>query len=642
MGIDLVVDLAEASGPEEVFRVAAERLAAAGLVTDKAGLVQALLQREAQGSTGVGAGVALPHALIPATGTEPAVVLVRIRSGIDWHAVDGEPVRLVAVIVADAAARSRYLQTLAAVARLLGNEYLKGRLLRASSAQQIVQLLRRSPTPNWLWRSRGILLTALVVVGVWVGAKLLLPRVVLSAGSVYEELGLLRFNFEPWLSRQALVVAIFAAMIVGTLLFWKFRLAVVGVGLSLLLLAGVIDLPQMVEYMSLPTIIFVMAMMVLIKWVEDKGLFKFIVIQVVRRVGGVPWVLLLILMGFSVLLSGFVGEVSGILVTFGLAVEIARRTKTPVLPYLLALVFATNIGSALTLVGNPIGVYLAFIAQLTFEDFLRWATPISFVSALAIGGLIVLLFRRQLATRQVVDNREFERMASGFDTDELRLGGITFLAVVAAIMFHARLETLLRLGEGTMLMAAPLAAVAFVIFVEQERGRQLIARSIDWWTLLFFMFLFACAACLEHTGVTTKIGYLLLQAAERSPVNHLLGSAGVTGSALVLMLWGAGVGSGFVDNMPIVAALVPVVKSLQAVKLPHASVLWWALLFGGCFGGNLTMVGSSANLVAVGMYERVTGQSISFGAWFRTGLIITVVSLVAATVGLLLQVGLAP
>jgi Na+/H+ antiporter NhaD/arsenite permease-like protein/mannitol/fructose-specific phosphotransferase system IIA component (Ntr-type) len=639
---EFIVDLEEARSPEAVFRAAAERLGAAGAVADQAGLVRALLEREAQGSTGVGGEVALPHAILPGPVGEPAVVFVRVRTGVEWHAADGQRVRLVAVIVAGEPARPRYLQTLAAVARKLGNEYLKGRLLRAGSTEKMAQLLHESPTAGWLVRSKNVLLVALAVAAVWAAARLLLPRVVLPGGGIYEQLDLLRFNAEPWLSRQALVVGIFAAMIIGTLLFWKFRLAVVGVGLSVLLLSGVIELPHMVEYMSLPTIIFVMAMMVLIKWVEDKGLFKFIVVQVVRRVGGVPWVLLLILMGFSVLLSGFVGEVSGILVTFGLAVEIARRTKTPVLPYLLALVFATNIGSALTLVGNPIGVYLAFIAQLTFEDFLRWATPVSLASALAIGGLIVLLFRKQLATREPIDRREFERMAGGFDADDLRLGGITFLAVVALIMFHARAEALLHLGEGTMLMAAPLAAVAFIIFVEQERGKQLIARSIDWWTLLFFMFLFASAACLEHTGVTTKLGYLLLQAAEHSPVNHLLGKSGVTGSALVLMLWGSGIGSGFVDNMPIVAALVPVVKSLLAVKLPHASILWWALLFGGCFGGNLTMVGSSANLVAVGMYERVTGQTISFGAWFRTGLIITLVSLVAATAGLLLQVGLAP
>jgi Na+/H+ antiporter NhaD/arsenite permease-like protein len=156
------------------------------------------------------------------------------------------------------------------------------------------------------------------------------------------------------------------------------------------------------------------------------------------------------------------------------------------------------------------------------------------------------------------------------------------------------------------------------------------------------MFLFANAACLEHTGVTTKLGYLLLQGAERLPLTRWLGPSGLTGSSLVLMLWGAGIGSGFVDNMPIVAALVPIVKNLSAVGLPHASILWWALLFGGCFGGNLTFIGSSANLVALGAYEKATGQHVRFGEWFRVGVIITVLSLLVATVALLVQLPMAP
>jgi Na+/H+ antiporter NhaD/arsenite permease-like protein len=97
-----------------------------------------------------------------------------------------------------------------------------------------------------------------------------------------------------------------------------------------------------------------------------------------------------------------------------------------------------------------------------------------------------------------------------------------------------------------------------------------------------------------------------------------------------------------VDNLPIVAALVPVVKDLGRAGLPHASILWWALLFGGCFGGNLTVIGSTANLVAVGAFEKVSGRSVRFGQWLKYGAIVTVVSLVVATAALLLQLKMAP
>ncbi|MEO0077568.1 MAG: SLC13 family permease [candidate division WOR-3 bacterium] len=639
---ECVLDLLTADSVEQVFAAVAERLVETGAVPDAAQLVIALGAREAEGSTGVGDGVALPHALIDAPLNRPVFALVRVRRGVDWHSVDGKPVRLVAVIVAAQSDRSAYLHLLAEVARALRSERIRAQLLKADSPERVRRVFIHQSRHDWFTPYRPTLLLAGAVLATYIAARFALPAIRLPAGGIYEQFGYLKFNSQPWLNQQMLVVAVFLGMVVGTLLFWKFRLAIAAVGLACLLLVGVIDLDSMVEYMSLPTIIFVMAMMVLIKWLEDKGVFKFIVLRVVERVGGVPWVLLLILMGFSVILSGFVGEVSGILVTFGLAVEIARRTRTPIMPYLLALVFATNIGSALTLVGNPIGVYLAFVGQLTFESFVRWATPIALATGLCVGILIILMFKKHLSTRAKADFAGLEQSAGSFNSTELRLGALTFLAVVLLIMFHARAEALLHLPEGTMLMVAPLAAVAFIIFVEQEKGRILLARSIDWWTLLFFMFLFASAACLEHTGVTIKLGYLVLRAAEQSPLNHLVGANGTTGSALVLMLWGSGLASGFVDNMPVVAALVPVVKGLLLVGLPHASILWWALLFGGCFGGNLTMVGSSANLVAVGVYERATGQSVRFGEWFKTGLVVTIVSLAAATVALLVQVSLAP
>ncbi|MBM3315688.1 hypothetical protein FJY71_07635, partial [candidate division WOR-3 bacterium] len=366
----LVIDLPLAESPQQVFELAVRKLLDAGVITDPAVVLAALAAREATGSTGVGHEVALPHAIVPLPLDRPRVVLVRIRRGTDWRSADGKPARLVAVVVAgdQTEKRTDYLHLLADLARCLGNGHARQLALKARTPRAIVSALLEPPRPGRWQRVRPLLILGAAIAAAYVGARLLMPAIRLPAGDDYGKL--LRFNEPGWVLTQSAVVAIFLGMVVGTLLFWQYRLAVVAVGLAALLLCRVIPLPGMVEYMSLPTIIFVMAMMVLIKWLEDRGVFRFVVLKTVERVGSTPWVLLVILMGFSVLLSGFVGEVSGILVTFGLAVEIARRTRTPVLPYLLALVFATNIGSALTLVGNPIGVYLAFVGGLTFESFL--------------------------------------------------------------------------------------------------------------------------------------------------------------------------------------------------------------------------------------------------------------------------------
>jgi Na+/H+ antiporter NhaD/arsenite permease-like protein/mannitol/fructose-specific phosphotransferase system IIA component (Ntr-type) len=638
---DLAFDCPDVSSQRDLFHLVATRLAARGLITDRATLIDEFTKRERQGSTGVGHGIAIPHATLESA-RGIVVALFRLKQPMEWNAVDGKPVRTAVVIIAPPRERPLYLKVLAEIARSLNQPSIREGIVKARNPSRAAAIIARPPHQGFFLRNRRLLIFLGTVGVIFVLARLALPAVHLPEEGIYKELGYIKFNHPPWLFRQELTVTLFLAMVIGTLLFWRFRLAIAATSLGILLVSGVMDLETTVKFMSIPTILFVMSMMVIVKWLEGIGVFRFLIVKAVERVRGIPWLLLLVLMGFSVLLGGFADEVSAILVTFGLALEVSRRTKAPLLPFLLSLVFATNVGSAITLVGNPIGVYIAFAGKLNFEDFLRWATPVSAVSAVVVAGLCLFIYRKHFfGFRYDLDLSALRRAAESVDPVRLRTGLITFITTVLLISLHGRIETWLGLGEGTALLATALAVMGFIVFSEQERGRQLIERGVDWWTLIFFMFLFGKSACLEYTGVTTKLGYFVLQFTEGLPQAAAM-PGGATGAIAVLMLWVGGFASGFVDNLPIVAALVPVVKDLIRVGLPHATILWWALLFGGCFGGNLTVIGSTANLVAVGAYERATGQSIRFGEWIKVGLIVTVASLAIATVALLLQVTMAP
>ncbi len=638
---ELSFDAPDVAGPEELFGLVAARLVEHGVPVEREKLVAELLSRERQGSTGVGHGIALPHVMLD--GLDRIVVaVVRLSSPLEWDAVDGEPVRLLVVILAPLSERDEYLKVLAEVARSLNQPAVRDRALKARDAAHAARVIVHPPHEGPLTRFRRLIVFGVSVVLLFVGARLVLPRVVLPNVGIYASEEYLRFNAPRWLFSQELTVTLFLAMVLGTLLFWRFRVAIAAASLGVLLLAGVMDLETTVRFMSIPTILFIMAMMVIVRWLENIGVFRYLVTKAIEQVRGVPWLLLVVLMGFSVLMGGFADEVSAILVTFGLAMEVSRQTRTPLVPYLLCLVFATNVGSAITLVGNPIGVYIAFAGGLSFEDFLRWATPVSAFAAAVTAGICLLLYRGQFFGRRYqLDLGSLEYAAENIDFARLRTGLITFVVTVVLIALHRRLEVLLGLHEGTVLVAVALMVVGFIVFFEQERGRILIERGIDWWTLLFFMFLFANAACLEYTGVTAKLGYVLLNLS-RSLAGAGASPAGVTGVTAVLMLWFSGATSGFVDNLPIVAALVPVVKDMARVGLPHTSILWWSLLFGGCFGGNLTAIGSTANLVAVGVYEKAAGKSVRFGQWLAYGAIVTSVTLAVATAALLLQLRQAP
>lgn len=638
---ELIFELPAAESPRQVFEFVAGQLARLGLVPDSAALIAELERREAQGSTGVGHGLALPHALLEGPAA-PIVAVVRLERGLVWGGIDDEPVRLVVLIVAPGNQRDRYLELLAELARALNQPTVQAGVLAARGPAQIAHAIVRPHTLGWLDRQQRLIFYFAALGFIFALASRVLPAIVLPASGAWAGEEFARLAEPVWLLRQELTVTLFFGMVLGTLLFWRFRVAIAAAALGILLIAGVMDLETTVRFMSIPTILFIMSMMVIVRWLENIGVFRYLVTKAIEQVRGIPWLLLLMLMGFSVLLGGFADEVSAILVTFGLAQEVARRTKTPLVPYLLCLVFATNVGSAITLVGNPIGVYIAFAGRLSFEDFLRWATPVSAVAALMTAGICLLLYRRQFFGRRYdIDLHDLERAAGNVEPARLRTGIITFAVVVLLVAVHRRVELALHLAEGTALVAEALLVVGFIVFYEQEKGRLLVERGIDWWTLLFFMFLFANAACLEYTGVTAKLGYVMLRLSQ-SLAGVTAAPAVVTSVTTVLMLWFSGLTSGFVDNLPIVAALVPVVKDLARAGLPHASILWWALLFGGCFGGNLTVIGSTANLVAVGAFEKASGKSIRFGQWLKYGAIVTVVSLLVATAALLLQVKLAP
>jgi Na+/H+ antiporter NhaD/arsenite permease-like protein/mannitol/fructose-specific phosphotransferase system IIA component (Ntr-type) len=638
---ELAFDVPAATDRRGVLEFIADRLVEQGAIAHPAKLVDDFLSREKQGSTGVGHGVALPHAT-----HEPVdrivIVVARLKTPVDWDSVDAEPVRLVVAVIAPTSDRDLYLEVLAEIARSLYQPETRDRALKAADPAHAAAVIASPPHEGFFMRNRRLFFFLATVAAIYVAGRFGLSAVRLPAGSIYEQLGYLQFNEPFWLFRQNLTLTLFIAMVLGTLLFWRFRVAIAAASLGVLLIAGVMDIETTVKFMSIPTILFIMSMMVIVKWLENIGVFRFIVVKAIEQVRGIPWLLLAFLMGLSVILGGFAGEVSAIMVTFGLALEVSRRTKTPLIPYLLSLVFATNVGSALTLVGNPIGVYIAFAGRLNFEDFLRWATPVSAVTAIVVAGLCLFIYRRHFfGPRFDLDVRDLERATAEVDPRRLRTGIITFIVVVLLVAVHKRVEVLLGLGEGTALVAEALMVVGFIVFHEQERGRLLVERGIDWWTLLFFMFLFANAACLEYTGVTHKLGYMILRGAQAIAAGGG-GSNAVTVAATGLVLVFSGILSGFVDNLPVVAALVPVVKNLALVGLPHASILWWALLFGGCFGGNLTVIGSTANLVAIGAFERVTGKSVRFRSWIGVGVLVTFVSLAIAAILLFVQLPAAP
>lgn len=425
-----------------------------------------------------------------------------------------------------------------------------------------------------------------------------------------------------WTANQVLATTIFLGFILGTLLFWRFRLGFAMLGVLALLATGVLDVPHLIEFASLDVILFLIGMMIVIAFLEKRRFFEVMVERILRRVDRRAWLLLAMFMAMGAVSAALVDEVTSILFMTAVGLQLTRRFELDPVPIVIMLVFATNIGSSATVVGNPIGVMIALRAGLTFSDFLRTATPIAAAVLILAVPLSFLAFPRAVRAlaEALKEHRErvpvpIERMSR----QDFRISLLVFGLTILGLIFHHRLEAGLGLSRNSLLVGVPLGAGGLAILLEGEGARDLVERKVDWWTLCFFTLLFASAGTLRYTGVTGRIagGFLAL-------------TGGNPTGLLVSLTWGSGILSAFLDNVLAVATVIPVLSDLG--QLGHElGPLWWGLLFGGTLLGNLTLIGSTANIVALGILERDEKIHMTFLRWLRPGLIVAVPTLALAT-----------
>jgi len=431
--------------------------------------------------------------------------------------------------------------------------------------------------------------------------------------------------------RQTIAATIFIALVIGTLMFWRFRVAIAFIGIVLLLLTRTIDLQHTIEFMNLDVILFLVGMMVIVGMLRRSGFFRWLLAKGLQLSNFKPNRLMLIILALASIMAALVDEVTSILFITALVLDLCDFYKVNPVKYIISVVLATNIGSSWTVLGNPIGILIALRSGLTFENFLQSAFPVGLVSLLSLMVIILIWQRGDLRLlRTKIEEASPEERAGFLDelskVEDKRLfngSAIIFILVIISLALHHRLELMLGLEHNTLLVATAIAGAGIVMLWQRPLARELLMRDVDWWTLIFFMFLFAKAGCLKYVGITDIIA------------DSLMGLGG--GSLLILIpvvLWISGFLSAACDNVLVVATFVPIIQNLaQQLGTP---VLWWALLFGGCYGGNMTMVGSTANIVSLGILEDRKGIHMTLGFWIKIGLWGSLVPMAIGTVALLI------
>lgn len=418
-------------------------------------------------------------------------------------------------------------------------------------------------------------------------------------------------------NQQVIASSIFVMIVMATLLFWKFRLAIAFIGIGVLMGTNTLDLPTFIRECKIDVILFLVGMMVTVGVLRELGLFTWIIQSVIKTPKMTGRMFIIIVIFLSAIMSCIVDEVTSIVFMATLVFQVCDTLKIRPMPFLIISVMATNIGSSGTMLGNPVGIVIGqnITPPLSFVDFVVWSFPVMMITLICTTFILLWWYRKEI---ELLSERLSARREMGLGLGPLvnvpYKRGLAILAgMITFIGLHHWIEIKLGLAPNTVLIVAPLVIAGILMVFRQERARHYIESDVEWWTLLFFMMLFAVAGSLQHTHVTEEIA------------NHFQSAFGSKPALLMpIIIALSAAGSALVDNVVFVAAFVPVVDKLGQTPLV------WALLQGVCLGGNITMIGSTANIVALGMAEKRYRISMKFFEWLKIGLVVGITSCLIA------------
>ena len=360
-------------------------------------------------------------------------------------------------------------------------------------------------------------------------------------------------------------------------------------------------------------IFLLLGMMIIVSVLRRTGIFEYLAIWAAKRAGGSPLRVMILLALMTALASAFLDNVTTVLLVAPVTLLVCDRLGVSPVPFLIAEVFASNLGGTATLIGDPPNIIIGSRAGLTFNDFLLNLAPIVVVELVVFLLVLPRLFRGAFAVHpdRVADVMELNEREAIQDRPLLVKGLAVLALVLAAFVSHAALHL-----EPSVVA---LLGAGLLVLISRTRPEHYLD-AVEWETLLFFAGLFIMIGALVKTGV---IKQLATWAAEATGGNALL--------AVLLILVVSAVLSGFIDNIPYVATMSPLVLALaQQVPDPtHAQALWWSLAIGADFGGNMTAIGASANVVVLGIAARA-GSPITFWEFTRKGIVVTAITIVVA------------
>ncbi len=373
------------------------------------------------------------------------------------------------------------------------------------------------------------------------------------------------------------------------------------------------------------TIGLLLGMMIIVSILAETGIFQYIGIKMSKASKGNMWKLLVMMSVFTAVTSMFIDNVTTILLMIPVTISIFKAFRMSPVPFILAQILASNIGGTATLIGDPPNIMIGSAANIDFNSFLIHMGPTIGLSLIASLVMFKVFFRKELKAKPQNLEELMSQDEKSFIKDRPLLikSLLVLFSVIALFVIHGILHV-----EPSIIALGGAGVLLLISKIKPEK----ILHEVDWTTLIFFACLFITINVAKESGMIDALAKTAL---------------GITGgnpwASFFMITWVSAIASAFVDNIPFAATMIPLIEILNhnptiAAEFNYAiSPLWWALSLGVGLGGNGTLIGSSAGVIAIGLSEKY-GHKITFNQFFKIGFPFMIVTVAIGSVVLMVDI----
>ncbi len=403
---------------------------------------------------------------------------------------------------------------------------------------------------------------------------------------------------------------------------------VVIVGASLMLVCNVLTQHEAFYEEALGidynVIFLLIGMMIIVNIFSKTGIFQYLAIKSAKLAKGEPFRIMIIFALITAFASALLDNVTTVLLLVPIILLIAAELEIDPIPFIFSVIFASNIGGTATLIGDPPNIMIASKLSLTFMDFIYHLTPAILIILPFFFLMMKLMFGKGLHVKEELKQRIMNMDENDLIKDSRLLikSLIVFVMVVTGFVLHG----LLHLELATI----ALAGAGLLLLISGEDPED-VFRGVEWPTIFFFIGLFIIVGGIVKVGLVTKLSDAMVVLTNPSPDNMFI--------TATVMIWLSAFCSAIIGNIPYVATMIPMTTEMAnnvfspdlgyetAINQAGMMPIWWSMALGACLGGNGSLVGASANVVAIGMAEKA-GVSISFGKFLIYGIPVMMLTLV--------------